>query len=124
MKNSMTQAIAAKFAWLEPLLDERTRRRWAAVEAQALGRGGIRCLAEATGLSRATMRAGLRELTASRTTGAGEASRERIRRAGGGRRPMVEGDPHLVQVLARLVEPVSRGEPLSPLRWTCKSAAR
>lgn len=124
MKNSMTQAIAAKFALLEALLDERTRRRWAAVEAQALGRGGIRCMAEATGLSRATIRAGLRELTASRTTGAEEASRERIRRAGGGRRPMVEGDPRLLQALERLVEPVSRGDPMSPLRWTCKSAAR
>jgi transposase len=124
MKNSMTQAIAAKFALLDPLLDERTRRRWAAVEAHALGRGGIRCLAEATGLSRATIRAGLRELTASHPTGAGEASRERIRRAGGGRRPMVEGDPRLLQALERLVEPVSRGDPMSPLRWTCKSAAR
>jgi transposase len=124
MPNSRTQAIAAKFALLEPLLDERTRRRWAAVEARALGRGGIRCLAEATGLSRATIRAGLRELTASCTTGAGEAPRERIRRAGGGRRPLGEDDPRLLQALERLVEPVTRGDPMSPLRWTCKSAAR
>jgi transposase len=124
MQNSMTQAIAAKFALLEPLLDERTRRRWAAVEAQTLGRGGIRGVAEATGLSRATIRAGLRELLAPRTAGAGEAARERIRRAGGGRRPVVEGDPRLLQALERVVEPVTRGDPMSPLRWTCKSAAR
>ena len=62
MQHPMTQAIAAKFAILKPLLDERARRLWAAVEARALGRGGISQVAEATGLSRATIRAGLREL--------------------------------------------------------------
>ena len=62
MQNSLTQAIAAKFAILSPLLDERARRLWAAVEARAIGRGGISQVAEATRLSRATIRAGLQEL--------------------------------------------------------------
>ena len=62
MQNPITQAIAAKFAILSPLLDERARRLWAAVEARAIGRGGISQVAEATRLSRATIRAGLQEL--------------------------------------------------------------
>jgi transposase len=124
MQNSLTQAIAVKFASLAPLLDERTRRRWAAVEARALGRGGIMRVAEATGLSRATIRAGVGELDAPGVGEDREASTERIRRAGGGRRTMVEGDPRLLQALEQLVEPVTRGDPMSPLRWTCKSAAR
>ena len=124
MPNSMTQAIAAKFASLEPLLDERTRRLWAAVEARALGRGGILRVAAATGLSGATIRAGLRDLAAPLTAGAGEVPGERGRRAGGGRRTVLDRTPRLLQVLERVVEPVTRGEPMSPLRWTCKSATR
>lgn len=124
MQNSMTQAIAVKFASLAPLLDERTRRRWAAVEARALGRGGIMRVAEATGLSRATIRAGIGELAAPGAGEEREARSERIRRLGGGRRTLGEGDPRLLAALERLVEPVTRGDPMSPLRWTCKSAAR
>ena len=124
MQNAMTQAITAKFAPLEPLLDERTRRLWAAVEARALGRGGIMRVAEATGLSRATIRAGLRELDAPPPADARRATRERLRRPGGGRRPLVESDSQLLGVLESLVDPVTRGDPMSPLRWTCKSAAR
>jgi transposase len=124
MQNSMTQAIAAKFAPLEPLLDERSRRLWAAVEARALGRGGIGRVAEATGLSRATIRVGLRELDTPLIADSLQATRERLRRPGGGRRPLVAGDPRLLQGLESLVDPVTRGDPMSPLRWTCKSAAR
>jgi transposase len=124
MQNSMTQAITAKFAPLEPLLDERTRRLWAAVEARALGRGGIMRVAEATGLSRATIRAGLQELDAPLPADARRATRERLRRPGGGRRPLVDSDSQLLRVLESLVDPVTRGDPRSPLRWTCKSAAR
>jgi len=124
MPNSMTQAIAAKFAPLEPLLDERSRRLWAAVEARALGRGGIVRVAEATGLSRATIRVGLRELDTPSTVDSRRATSERLRRPGGGRRPLVAGDPRLLRVLESLVDPVTRGDPMSPLRWTCKSAAR
>src|ERR1700741_3172272 len=97
MQNSIAQAIVAKFTPLEPFLDERTRRLWAAVEARALGRGGIMRVAEATGLSRATIRAGVGELDAPGVDEDQEASNERVRRAGGGRRTTVEGDPRLLQ---------------------------
>jgi transposase len=124
MQNSITQTLSAKFAPLEPFLDERTRRLWAAVEARTLGRGGIMRVAEATGLSRATIRAGLRELTAPLPPELQQGTSERLRRPGGGRRPLIESDPQLLQDLERLVEPVTRGDPMSPLRWTGKSAAR
>jgi transposase len=120
----MTQALEAKFAALDPLWDERTRRRWAAVEARAIGRGGIARVAEATGLSRATIRAGLQELDAPITSDPRRASSERVRRPGGGRRPLADRAPRLLRSLESLVDPVTRGDPMSPLRWTCKSAAR
>jgi transposase len=124
MQNSMTQAIKAKFAALAPLLDERTRRLWAAVEARAIGRGGITCVAEATGLSQTTIRAGLRELDSQSTSDTHQVTSERLRRPGGGRRALVAQDPGLLKALEALVDPVTRGDPMGPLRWTCKSAAR
>jgi hypothetical protein len=120
----MTQTIAAKFAILKPLLDERARRLWAAVEARALGRGGISQVAEATGLSRATVRAGLQELALPATAIGPQTPPARLRRSGGGRKPLGTRDPHLVQALETLVDPVTRGDPMSLLRWTCKSAAK
>jgi transposase len=119
MRNLLTQAIEAKFTTLEPLLNERARRLWAAVAARAIGRGGIIRVAEATGLSRGTIRAGLRELD----TPAPPDDR-RLRRPGGGRKPVVDQDPNLLRDLESLVDPVTRGDPRSPLRWTCKSAAK
>ena len=124
MQNPMTQAIAAKFASLKPLLDERARRLWAAVEARALGRGGITRVAEATGLSRVTIRAGLQELALPATATGPQTPPERLRRPGGGRKPLVTRDPDLLHALETLVDPVTRGDPMSPLRWTCKSAAK
>lgn len=124
MHNSMTQAIKAKFAALAPLLDERTRRIWAAVEARALGRGGTARVAEATGLSQTTIRVGLRELDSQSTADTHKVTRERLRRPGGGRRSLVEHDPGLLKALEALVDPVTRGDPMGPLCWTCKSAAR
>ena len=88
VQNPMTQAIAAKFAILRPLLDERARRLWAAVEARAIGRGGIIRVAEATGLSRATIRAGLQELALPGHCTGPQATPERLRRPGGGRKPL------------------------------------
>ena len=120
----MTQAIKAKFAALAPLLDERTRRLWAAVEARAIGRGGITRVAEATGLSQTTMRAGLRELDSQSTSDTHKVTRERLRRPGGGRRALVAQDLGLLKALEALVDPVTRGDPMGPLRCTCKSAAR
>lgn len=124
MQHPMTQTIAAKFAILKPLLDERARRLWAAVEARALGRGGISQVAAATGLARATVRAGLQELALPATAPVPQTPPERLRRPGGGRKPLGTHDPHLVQALETLVDPVTRGDPMSLLRWTCKSAAK
>lgn len=124
MQNPIIEAITAKFAILSPLLDERARRLWAAVEARAIGRGGISQVAEATRLSRATIRAGLQELAHPVSTPAPPTPVARVRRPGGGRKPLGAHDPHLVRALETLVDPVTRGDPMSLLRWTCKSAAK
>jgi transposase len=124
MQTPSTQAITAKFAILSPLLDERARRLWAAAEARAIGRGGISQVAEATGLSRATIRAGLQELARPVAAPELQTPVERVRRPGGGRKPLGVHDPHLLRALETLVDPVTRGDPMSLLRWTCKSAAK
>jgi transposase len=124
MENSVTQAIESKYASLKPVLDERARRLWAAVEARSIGRGGISRVSEATGLSRVTIRAGLKEIGHPHPAWAGEADAGRIRRPGGGRKPLVDQDTRLLATLESLVDPVTRGDPMSPLRWTCKSAAK
>ena len=118
------QVIAQKFASLEPVLDERARRLWAAAEARAIGRGGISRVAEATGLSRITVRSGLSELNPSSSPLDREVAAGRTRRPGGGRKPLTEHDSKLYRALEILVDPVTRGDPMSPLRWTCKSAAK
>ena len=119
----VTEAVKTKFAALAPLFDERLRRRWAAVEARSMGRGGIACLAAATGMSRTTIDTGLKELAANEAAGAHDDS-GRLRRPGAGRKPLTAHDPNLVQALERLVDPVTRGDPMGPLLWTCSSAAR
>jgi Rhodopirellula transposase DDE domain len=124
MQDFMMQAIRAKYTSLEPMLDERVCRLWAATEARAIGRGGITRVAEATGLSRVTIRAGLKDLDLPVTAADRRATTERIRRPGGGRKPLVDQDLNLLQDLETLVDPVTRGDPMSPLRWTCKSAAK
>jgi len=124
MQNSLVQAINAKYTSLEPVLDERARRLWAAAEARAIGRGGITRVAEATGLSRVTIRAGLNELDLPASPTDRRVATGRLRRPGGGRKPLVDQDPILLRDLETLVDPVTRGDPMSPLRWTCKSAAK
>ncbi|HSD83237.1 MAG TPA: ISAzo13 family transposase, partial [Anaerolineae bacterium] len=117
--NSLTE----KFKALRPVLNELARRRWAATEALAIGRGGISVVARATGLSRKTIRAGIREIQ----QGAGitaAAGMVRMRRPGAGRRRRAAEDPTLLEDLETLVEPTTRGDPQSPLRWTCKSVRR
>ena len=121
VENVLTQVIQEKFAAIESLLNERTRRRWAAVEARALGRGGIARVAEATGLSRATISAGLQELAAGPED---DDAAGRLRGPGAGRKALAEHDAGLVAALERLVDPATRGDPTGPLRWTCSSAAR
>lgn len=110
------------FRSLRPEMDERMRRQWAATEARELGWGGVTVVANATGLSRPTIIAGLRDLELPAQQRALESAR--IRRPGGGRRPLAEIDPGLLRALDSLIEPMTRGDPESPLRWTCKSLRR
>jgi len=108
-------SLEEKFAILWPHLDERSKRLMAASEARQLGYGGISVVSRACGLSRVTITKALSELdSAPLETG-------RVRRSGGGRRTLVELDPELPTALERLVDPLTRGDPESPLRWTCKS---
>jgi hypothetical protein len=114
--------IQRKYQSLLPEMDERRRRQWAAAEARELGWGGVSLVARATGLSRPTINAGLRELDQPVPQRAAQATR--VRQPGGGRRSLTKTDPGLLSALESLVEPVTRGDPESPLRWTCKSTRR
>lgn len=111
-----------KYRALRLEMDERMRRQWAAAEARDLGWGGVTAVARATGLSRTTITAGLRDLALSSRQRAAEA--DRVRRPGGGRPPLVVSDPELLATLEGLIEPATRGDPESALRWTCKSTRR
>ncbi|MGO9592299.1 MAG: ISAzo13 family transposase [Steroidobacteraceae bacterium] len=104
-------------------MDERLRRQWAASEAQSFGRGGVSAVSRATGMSRNTVRRGIAE-TAMRKSKPKAAISPRIRNPGGGRKALTETDPGLWEALESLVEPMSRGDPRSPLRWTCKSTTQ
>ena len=102
-----------------PHLDERQRRLFAAAQARAAGRGGIACVSRVTGIAASTIGRGLKDLAAPERL-----SRDRIRRPGGGRKSLTGKDARLLDDLNALVEPGSRGDPMSPLRWTCKSLRR
>jgi hypothetical protein len=110
------QEIRAKYRALVPVMDERHRRLWAGTEARALGRGGIAVVARATGLARNTIVRGLGELAQAKPL-----DPARVRRAGAGRKRTTVLVPGLTRALEALVEPVTRGDPESPLRWTCQS---
>lgn len=111
--------IREKFRALVSRFDEHTRRIWAATEASAQGYGGISLVARATDISRRAILVGLREIKSGNILPEG-----RVRRAGGGRKSGIEHQPDLLQKLEGLVEPLTRGDPESPLRWTCKSTRR
>lgn len=113
--------IRRKFRTLAPVLDERSRRQWAAAEALELAWGGVTSVAAATGLSRTTIAAGIDEL---RRQVQGAAPTPGIRRPGGGRKHLVDTDLKLWNALDALIDPMTRGDPESPLRWTCKSTRR
>jgi len=115
----MEAMVRTKFRKVRRVLDERARRLWAAAEAKALGRGGPTLVARATSMSRSTIHIGLRELKC-----CGSVPTGRIRRPGGGRRRLTITQPRLLSALDALVEPSSRGDPQTPLRWTCKSVRR
>lgn len=112
--------IRRKYEALSPLMNERMRRCWAGIEAEALGRGGVAIVERATGLSRGTIRAGREEIR----TGVQHIEVVQVRRAGGGRPRLEERHPDLVAELEALVEPVACGDAESPLRWTSKSVRR
>ena len=111
--------LRRKFTRLASELNERGRRRWAASEALEWGHGGIKAVAQATGLGERTIRRGCHALRHEQVP-ARPASR-RMRRTGGGRKPLQTQDPALVSALEAFVAPTTRGDPMSPLRWTCKS---
>jgi hypothetical protein len=112
-------AIRRKFQALASPFDEHTRRLWAATEASELGYGGISLVARATAISRRAILVGLREIKTGDVLPEG-----RVRRPGGGRKSGVHHQPDLPEKLEGLVEPLTRGDPESPLRWTCKSTRR
>src|SRR5262245_14308223 len=111
------ETIQAKYKALSPLMDERMRRRWAAAEADSLGRGGISLVAQATGLSRTTIHSGIAELR----SGTDDSQTGRVRRPGAGRPTLTQQDPQLLHALQALVDASTRGDPMSPLLWTAKS---
>lgn len=117
------ERIRQKFTSLGPILDERLRRQWAAAEAIALGWGGVSLTAQATGLARNTIAQDIRELH-QRQTQPELPVPARLRQTGAGRKPLTETDPTLWAALDALVDPVTRGQPESPLRWTCKSTRK
>ena len=101
---------------MAPLLDERSRRRWAASEARMIGHGGVSAVAEATGLARRTIYRGLEDLEDRTSVG-----NDRIRRQGGGRKSRITEDPTLLSDLKSLLEPVTRGDPMRRQLWTSLS---
>jgi hypothetical protein len=117
---SEVEIIRTKFLSLRPVMDERLTRLWAGAEAEAIGAGGIAIVEEATGMSRTTIRVGRDELRA----GVDPGDVVNMRRTGGGRPPIEETTPEIVPALEALVEPVTRGDPESPLRWTSKSTRK
>jgi Rhodopirellula transposase DDE domain len=116
--------LKQKFDALAPFLDERQQRLWAGAEAAVLGHGGITLVAQATGLSRPTVTAGVREIQAFQDDPDSVLDPAQIRQPGAGRKPLTEVDPTLLADLEQLVDPVTRGDPESPLRWTCKSTTQ
>ena len=113
---NVVKGLRLKYSALVDVLDERGRRRWAATEAMALGRGGIVAVASATGLSDRTVKNGIQDIRSEVAMTAG-----RQRRPGGGRKALEYHEKNLHSAVEDLVEPTERGDPQSPLRWTCKS---
>ena len=119
------ERIRLKYELLAPVMDERMTRLWAAAEAEALGRGGTIAVTKATGILGKRILAGRRDLQVLQSDPPTEPPHaQRLRRAGAGRKPLKEKDPGLVSALEALIDPVTRGDPESPLRWTCKSTRK
>jgi hypothetical protein len=118
---AIVETVRDKFQMLKEAMTERMRRHWAASEAVALGRGGVSLVARATGMSRTTITTGSREVQQPASARRLRPEPGPSRRSGGGRKMVEQHDPSLLADGERLVEPTTRGDPLSPLRWTCKS---
>ena len=117
---AVLDGISKRYLALLPILNERLRRQWAAAEARTLGWGGVLIVSRATGMSRNTISQGLKDLDQSQVDATSSTS-TRLRKPGGGRKAVIKTDPELEAALEFLVDPVTRGDPQSPLRWTCKS---
>jgi hypothetical protein len=123
----LVATLRHKYDTLSAMMNEKLRRRWAGCEAMAIGRGGISAVARETGLSRNTILRGMREIEAEMPDLAeaiGSQDRERVREPGAGRRRRTEEDPTLLKDLKTLLEPVTRGDPMSHLLWTSKSTRK
>jgi hypothetical protein len=123
ISDAIVKTIEQKYQSLQHELDERTRRLWAATEAQALGHGGVAAVARATGLAESTIRLGCHDLLPT-SKSAGVRPARRVRQVGGGRKRLTREDRTLLAALEALVEPTTRGDPMSPLRWTNKSTRK
>ncbi len=117
------KAIGLKYNLLKPELDERSRRMWATTEAASLGHGGVVAVSKATGIAESTIRIGRREIKTGLSQKISQSTR-RVRKKGGGRTPLVQKNKELLEILDMLVDPSSRGDPMSPLRWICKSTRK
>ncbi len=117
------EGISRRYEALYSVLNEWLRRQWAAAEAQVLGWGGVLAVSRATGKSRNTIAHGLKDLEDSAAENSVTGT-SRLRRTGGGRKPATSADPDLEAALELLVDPVTRGDPQSALRWTCKSTSQ
>src|SRR3954453_22408984 len=125
MRHAVTvPTLRSKYESIQPFLNERARRLWSATEAMGLGHGGIAALAEATGMSRTTISRAIREVQQQREAPEDTLPVQRSRRPGAGRKPLIKQDPALLTTLELLVAPSTRGDPMSPLRWTCKSTRK
>jgi transposase len=113
-------SVKTKYQKIAPFLDERARRVWAASEATEIGYGGVSAVSVATGISRTTIRAGMREPAPTQNPG----ERERLRQRGAGRKKLTSKDTSLLECLERLVDSSTRGDPMKPLCWTCKSTKK
>ena len=125
--DDVATVIAEKYRALSGVLNETSLRLWAAVEARSLGHGGVSTVSRAVGLSRTTIYAGLSEIESGKRPVSSEevaGHPPRVRAPGGGRKKLVDKDALLLQDLDALVDPVTRGDPMSPLRWTSKSTTR
>jgi len=124
MESTTEKTIRTKYESLRTFMSELMRRRWAATEALTLGRGGISVVARATKLSRNTIARGIAELSEINGSISELSTQTVVRRAGGGRKEIIDHDPELLTDLQSLVDHDSRGDPESPLQWTCKSTRK